>query len=128
MKPRRVNAEGLARLPAFSHAVVAGDFVYVSGTLGVKPNSMDLVEGGIGPETTQALRHIESILEACGASLDDVVKVSVFLADMGAFADMNEAYLRVMGSDPPARITVGRADLAFKAAVEIDCVAYKRRE
>ena len=128
MKPRRVNAEGLARLPAFSHAVVAGDFIYVSGTLGVKPNSMDLVEGGIGPETTQALRHIESILEACGASLDDVVKVSVFLADMGAFADMNEAYLRVMGSDPPARITVGRADLAFKAAVEIDCVAYKRRE
>ena len=128
MKPRRVNAEGLARLPAFSHAVVAGDFIYVSGTLGVKPNSMDLVEGGIGPETTQALRHIESILEACGASLDDVVKVSVFLADMGTFADMNEAYLRVMGSDPPARITVGRADLAFKAAVEIDCVAYKRRE
>jgi 2-iminobutanoate/2-iminopropanoate deaminase len=128
MKPRRVNAEGLARLPAFSHAVVAGDFIYVSGTLGVKPNSMDLVEGGIGPETTQALRHIESILEACGASLDDVVKVSVFLADMGTFADMNEAYLRVMGSDPPARITVGRADLAFKAAVEIDCIAYKRRE
>jgi 2-iminobutanoate/2-iminopropanoate deaminase len=128
MKPRRVNAEGLARLPAFSHAVVAGDFIYVSGTLGMKPNSMDLVEGGIGPETTQALRHIESILEACGASLDDVVKVSVFLADMGTFADMNEAYLRVMGSDPPARITVGRADLAFKAAVEIDCIAYKRRE
>ena len=128
MKPRRVNAEGLARLPAFSHAVVAGDFIYVSGTLGVKPNSMDLVEGGIGPQTTQTLRHIETILEACGASLNDVVKVSVFLADMGTFADMNEAYLRVMGSDPPARITVGRADLAFKAAVEIDCIAYKRRE
>jgi 2-iminobutanoate/2-iminopropanoate deaminase len=128
MKPRRVNVEGLAQLPAFSHAVVAGDFIYVSGTLGVKPNSMDLVEGGIGPETTQALRHIETILEACGASLNDVVKVSVFLADMGTFANMNEAYLRVMGSDPPARITVGRADLAFKAAVEIDCIAYKRRE
>jgi len=128
MKPRRVNVEGLAQLPAFSHAVVAGDFIYVSGTLGVKPNSMDLVEGGIGPETAQALRHIETILEACGASLNDVVKVSVFLADMGTFADMNEAYLRVMGSDPPARITVGRADLAFKAAVEIDCIAYKRRE
>jgi 2-iminobutanoate/2-iminopropanoate deaminase len=128
MKPRRVNAEGLARLPAFSHAVVAGDFIYVSGTLGMKPNSMDLVEGGIGPETTQTLRHIETILEACGASLNDVVKVSVFLADMGTFADMNEAYLKVMGSDPPARITVGRADLAFKAAVEIDCIAYKRRE
>ena len=128
MKPRRVNVEGLTRLPAFSHAVVAGDFIYVSGTLGVKPNSMDLVEGGIGPETTQTLQHIETILEACGASLNDVVKVSVFLADMDTFVDMNEAYLKVMGSDPPARITVGRADLAFKAAVEIDCIAYKRRE
>ncbi len=128
MKPRRVNVEGLARLPAFSHAVVAGDFIYVSGTLGVKPNSMELVEGGIGLETTQTLHHIETILEACGASLNDVVKVSVFLADMGTFVDMNEAYLKIMGSDPPARITVGRADLALGAAVEIDCIAYKRRE
>jgi 2-iminobutanoate/2-iminopropanoate deaminase len=128
MKPRRVNVKDLARLPAFSHAVVAGDFVYVSGTLGVKPNSMELVEGGIGPQTTQTLRHIETILKACGASLNDVVKVSVFLADMGTFADMNEAYLKVMGSDPPARITVGRAGLALGAAVEIECVAYKRQE
>ncbi len=128
MKPRRVNVEGLARLPAFSHAVVAGDFIYVSGTLGVKPNSMELVEGGTGPETTQTLHHIETILEECGASLNDVVKVSVFLADMGTFGDMNEAYLKVMSSDPPARITVGRADLALGAAVEIDCIAYKRRE
>ena len=128
MKSRRVNVEGLARLPAFSHAVVAGDFIYVSGTLGVKPNSMELVEGGTGPETTQTLHHIETILEACGASLNDVVKVSVFLSDMGTFEDMNEAYLKVMGSDPPARITVGRADLALGAAVEIDCIAYKRQE
>ncbi len=128
MKPRRVNVEGLARLPAFSHAVVAGDFIYVSGTLGVKPNSMELVEGGTGPETTQTLHHIETILEECGASLNDVVKVSVFLADIGTFADMNEAYLKVMSSDPPARITVGGADLAFGAAVEIDCIAYKQRE
>jgi 2-iminobutanoate/2-iminopropanoate deaminase len=128
MKPTRVNVEGLARLPAFSHAVVAGDFIYVSGTLGVKPNSMDLVEGGIGPETTQTLHHIETILEACGASLNDVVKVSVFVADMDTFVDMNEAYLKVIGSDPPARITVGRADLALGATVEIDCIAYKRRE
>ena len=128
MKPRRVNVEGLARLPAFSHAVVAGDFIYVSGTLGVKPNSMELVEGGTGPETTQTLHHIETILEECGASLNDVVKVSVFLADMATFGDMNEAYLKVMSPDPPARITVGRADLALGAAVEIDCIAYKRRE
>ena len=125
MKLRKVNVDGLARLPAFCHAVVAGDFIYVSGTLGVKPNSMDLVQGGTGRETTQTLRNIEAILKACDASLDDVVKVDVFLEDMGMFAQMNEAYLAVMGANPPARITVGRAELALGAAVEIDCIAYK---
>lgn len=128
MKPKKVNVDGLAQLPAFSHAVVAGDFIYVSGTIGVKPNSMELVEGGTGPETAQTLRHIETILKACGASLDDLVKVSVFLADMGTFAEMNEAYLGIIVSDPPARITVGRAALALGAAVEIDCIAYKPPE
>jgi 2-iminobutanoate/2-iminopropanoate deaminase len=125
MRLRKVNVDGLARLPAFCHAVVAGDFIYVSGTLGMKPNSMDLVEGGTGRETTQTLKNIEVILKDCGASLDDVVKVDVFLKDMGMFSEMNEAYLAVMGSDPPARITVGRAELALGAAVEIDCIAYK---
>jgi 2-iminobutanoate/2-iminopropanoate deaminase len=125
MKLRKLNVDGLARLPAFCHAVVAGDFIYVSGTLGVKPNSMDLVQGGTGRETNQTLRNIEAILKACGASLDDVVKVDVFLEDMGMFGEMNEAYLAVMGSNPPARITVGRAELALGAAVEIDCIAYK---
>jgi 2-iminobutanoate/2-iminopropanoate deaminase len=128
MKLRKVNVDGLGRLPAFCHAVIAGDFIYVSGTLGVKPKSMDLVEGGTGPETTQTLRNIEAVLKECDASLDDVVKINVFLSDMSTFAEMNEAYLGVMGSDPPARITVGRAELALGAAVEIDCIAYKPRK
>lgn len=125
MSVQRVIADGLARLPAFSHAVVAGDFIYVSGTLGTQPDSMELVPGGTGPETTQALRNIERILQSCGASLDDLVKVNVFLADMATFATMNQAYLEVIGSDPPARITVGRAELALGAAIELDAVAYK---
>ena len=125
MKTKRVKVDGLAKLPAFCHAVIAGDYIFVSGTLGTKPNSMDLVPGGAGPETTQALRHIETILKACGASLEDIVKVSVFLADIAAYSTMNSAYLGVMGTDPPARITAGRADLALGAAVEIDCIAYK---
>jgi 2-iminobutanoate/2-iminopropanoate deaminase len=125
MKLKKVNASGLARLPAFCHAVVAGDFIYVSGTLGTKPNSMELAEGGTGPETTQALQNISLILKKCGASLADLVKVNVFLANMQTFSEMNEAYLEVMGVDPPARITVGRAELALGAAVEIDAIAYK---
>lgn len=122
---RRVTVPGLARLPAFCHAVVAGDFVYVSGTLGTQPDSMDLVAGGAGPQTAQTLRNIEIILAACGAGLADLVKVNVFLADMADYAAMNAAYLEVIGADPPARITVGRADLALGAAVEIDAVAYR---
>jgi len=122
---QKVTVDGLAKLPAFCHAVIAGDFIYVSGTLGALPNSMTLIEGGTGPETTQTMRNIEIILQACGATLADVVKVNVFLADMSTFGEMNTAYLAVMGEDPPARITVGRAELALGAAVEIDCVAYK---
>ncbi|MCB8924489.1 MAG: RidA family protein [Ardenticatenaceae bacterium] len=122
---KKVTVSGLARLPAFCHAVIAGDFIYVSGTLGTKPGSRELVEGGTGPQTTQTLRHIERILQECDASLADLVKVNVFLADMQTFAAMNEAYLALMGDDPPARITVGRAELALGAAVEIDAVAYK---
>lgn len=124
MALRRVTVDGLARLPAFCHAVVAGDFIHVSGTLGTQAGTMDLVPGGTGPETAQALRHIETILRACGATLDDLVKVNVFLADMSTFAEMNAAYIAVIGDDPPARITVGRAALALGAAVEIDAVAY----
>lgn len=125
MTIQKITVEGLAKLPAFCHAVVAGDFIFVSGTIGTKPDSMELVEGGIGPQTTQTLRNIEQILAGCGATLEDVVKVNVFIANMKEFAAMNHAYLDVMGHKPPARITVGRADLALGAAVEIDCVAYK---
>lgn len=124
MSARKVNVEGLGKLPAFCHAVVAGDFVYVSGTLGTKPDSFELVEGGTGPQTTRTLRNIETILKGCGAGLEQLVKVDVFLADMQTFAEMNAAYLEVIGDDPPARITVGRAALALGAAVEIDAVAY----
>ena len=124
MATKNIVIDGLARLPVFSHATVAGDFIFVSGTLGTVPGSMDLVEGGTGPQTTQTMRHIETILRECGASLDDLVKVNVFVADINTFAEMNEAYASVIGDNPPARITVGRADLALCAAVEIDAVAY----
>ncbi len=122
---RRVVVDGLGRLPQFCHATVADGWIHVSGTLGTIGDSFDLAEGGVGPQTTQTLRNIETILRACGAELRDVVKVSVFVSDMSTFAEMNAAYSEVMGSDPPARITVGKAGLALGAAVEIECTAYK---
>jgi 2-iminobutanoate/2-iminopropanoate deaminase len=127
MRAQHINVEGLAKLPAFCHAVVAGDFIYVSGTLGTAPGSMDLVAGGAGPQTAQAMRNIEQILRGCGAELSDLIKVNVYLAEIDTFAEMNAAYLSVMGDDPPARITVGRCAFALGAAVEIDGVAYRPR-
>jgi 2-iminobutanoate/2-iminopropanoate deaminase len=122
---RKVNVEGVGRVPAFSHATVAGDFVYVSGTLGTKTDSFALVEGGTGAQTRRTLENIRTILAGAGAGLEDVVKVNVFLTDMSTFQAMNEAYLEFFPGDPPARITVGCAGLALGAAVEIDCIAFR---
>jgi 2-iminobutanoate/2-iminopropanoate deaminase len=121
----KIVVEGLARVPSFSHAVVAGDYVHVAGSLGTLGDTTELVEGGAGPQTTQTLHNIERILEAVGLGLGDVVKMNVFLSDMSRFDEMNEAYMAVIGDSPPARITVGGADLALGAAVEIDCIAYR---
>ncbi len=125
MSSRHISVAGLGQLPAFSHAVVAGDFIFVSGTLGTVGPGLELVEGGAGPQTRRALGHIATILAEAGAGLADLVKVNVYLADIGDFGAMNEAYLSVIEGEPPARITVGRAELALGAAVEIDAVAYR---
>jgi 2-iminobutanoate/2-iminopropanoate deaminase len=121
----KVVVEGLARVPSFSHAVIAGDFVHVAGSLGTIGDTTDLVEGGVGPQTTQIIRNIERILEATGLDLGNVVKMNVYLSDMADFQEMNEAYIAAIGDSPPARITVGGVDLALEGAVEIDCVAYR---
>jgi len=121
--PPRTIVPGLGRLPVFSHASTAGGLIFVSGTLGTEPGSMKLAPGGVGPETTQTLKNIETILAAEGATLDDLVKVSVYVAEMKDFGAMNEAYAAFFTSDPPARITVGGAELALGARVEIECIA-----
>ena len=123
MALQKVNVDGVARLPGFCHAVIAGQQVFVSGMLGAKPGILELADGGVAAQTTQAIRNIEEILAACGASLADVVKVNVYLTDMTEFPAMNEAYLAAIGDDPPARITVGCSGLALGAAVEMDCIA-----
>ncbi len=122
---RKINVAGVARLPAFCHATVAGDQVLVSGTLGARPGAVELVPGGIAAQTTQTLRNMEAILAACGCGLADVAKVNVYLTDMAGFGAMNEAYLGVFGAEPPARITTGCTGLALGALVEMDCVAFR---
>jgi 2-iminobutanoate/2-iminopropanoate deaminase len=119
-----VEVPGVARLPTFSSGVRSGDFIFLSGAIGALPGTpITLVEGGAGPQTRQALENLRTVLEAAGASMADVVKCTVFLADMADYDAMNEAYLEVFTSDPPARSTVAVTALAFDARLEIECVA-----
>lgn len=123
-RTERIVVDGLGRLPQFSHAGRIGDTLHVSGTLGTV-EGLDLADG-IAAQTAQTLHNIGRILDVAGATWDDVAKVNVYLHDMGDFAGMNEAYSAFFGDGagtPPARITVGGADLALGALVEMDCVA-----
>ena len=121
----RVNAPDVPELPVFCHAAIAGDQIYVSGMLGLTDDFQAVVEGGVGAETTQAFRHVERILTACGATLADIVKVGVFMPDLGEWEAMNAAYLEIFGDRTPARIAIGCADLLLGARAEFDCVAYR---
>jgi reactive intermediate/imine deaminase len=122
-----VLVPGVARLPVFSSAVRTGDLIFLSGQIGAEPgDEIRLVEGGIGPETRQAFRNIERILAAAGGELSDIVKCTVFLADMADYGAMNEAYLEFFPSDPPARSAFAAKAVPFDARVEIECIAAAR--
>lgn len=110
----------------YSPAVRAGDFIFVSGQGPLDPATDQLSPGDIQHETRLVLSNIRRILEGCGASMADVVQCSVFLADAGEFAAMNQIYAEFFGKDKPARTTVATGFVA-PMRVEIDCVAYKPR-
>jgi 2-iminobutanoate/2-iminopropanoate deaminase len=107
----------------YSAGVQAGSFLYTAGQLGLDPASMELVPGGVEAETRQALNNLQAILAAGGASLEQVVKTTVFLRDMNDFARMNAVYGAFFGQNPPARSTVEVARLPKDAAVEIEAIA-----
>ena len=111
-----------ATLP-FSKVVRVGEMLYLSGDLGVKPGSLDLVPGGIGPETRQTMENIKATLEANGSDMDHVVKCLVMLADMDEWGAMNEVYRTFFKKRFPARSAMGANGLALGARVEIECMA-----
>ena len=111
----------------YSHAVHAGDFIYVSGMGPLDAKTSQFSFGTIQHETRLVIENIRTILEGCGASLQDVVKCSVFLADRNDFRAMNEIYAEYFGEAKPARTTVQAVLPAPGMKVEIDCVAYKPR-
>jgi len=107
----------------YNQAIRVGDLVFVAGQLGLRPGDT-AVEGDIAQQTEQVLRNLAAILEAAGSSLENLVKTTVYLVDLGDFAAMNEVYARHVGDTPPARATIGVSQLPSGALVEIEAVAH----
>ena len=112
-----------AAIGPYSQAIKAGGFVFASGQIPIDPKTGEFVAGGIGEQTERVLKNLAAVLEAAGSSLDQVVKTTVFLADMKDFAAMNEVYGRFFSGVTPARATVAAACLPRDARVEIEAIA-----
>jgi 2-iminobutanoate/2-iminopropanoate deaminase len=106
----------------YSQGIANGGFVFVSGQLGVDAGG-SMVEGGISEQTEQVMKNLSAILEAAGTSLENVVKATIFLVDLGDFQAMNEVYARYVGDEPPARATFQVAALPSGALIEIEVTA-----
>jgi 2-iminobutanoate/2-iminopropanoate deaminase len=122
---KAVNLSPTRGLP-FSDGVVAGNTLYIAGQEGTDASDK-LVAGGVGPETTAALENIQKVLKAAGFDLKDVVSVTVYLADIHEFPDMNRVYKSVMPDPKPARATIQAAALVNNARIEISAIAVKQK-
>jgi 2-iminobutanoate/2-iminopropanoate deaminase len=123
--PRRVvtSAQAPAPVAAYSQAIASGDLLFCSGQIAIDPQTGQMVPGGIEAETEQVLKNLQAVLAAAGASLADVVKTTVYLADFSEFAAMNGIYVRAFATEPPARATVGVAALPRGAKIELEAIA-----
>lgn len=133
-RPRAAGGPDFVTTPAsasldlpFSEAVRVGDTLYLSGQIGNLPGALRLAPGGIEAEAAQALENVAAVLHELGATLDDVVKCTVFLADMQEWPQFNAVYRRFFPRHLPARSALGAAGLALGARVEIECIAHVRR-
>ena len=111
-----------AAIGPYSQGIRAGQLVYTAGQVGIDPASGELVDG-VAAQAERALRNLAAILDAAGTSLERVVKTTIFLADMGDFAAVNEVYARHFSPPYPARSTVAVAALPKAALVEIEAIA-----
>lgn len=124
MKKIITAAGAPAALGPYSHAVQAGQLVYISGQIPLDPVSGKLVEGDIEAEARQVFKNIKAVLNAAGADFSHVVKTTVFLTDLADFAVVNGIYAETYTENPPARACVQVAALPAGARVEIEAIAY----
>jgi 2-iminobutanoate/2-iminopropanoate deaminase len=120
MKKTVMAEKGPKPAGPYSHAVVANGFVFISGQGPVDPETNTMPDAFVD-QVRQTLRNVQTILEAAGTSLDNVVKVNAYVTDLTRFQEFNEVYEEFFQQDPPARTTVGASLLGF--LVEVDCVA-----
>jgi reactive intermediate/imine deaminase len=123
---REVLAPNRSPMAVFSPAIRTGNLVFLSGQLGLQEGTLELVPGGITAETEETLKRIRSLLNDIGLDMEDVVKCTVFLADINDYRKMNEVYLKYFPKDPPARSALAASGLALGALVEIECIAAMR--
>ena len=107
----------------YSQVVVHGGVAYLSGQIPLDPATGQIIAGDIAAQTERVLENLKAVLKAAGASLESVLKTTVFLRDMADFPKMNEVYGRYFSAQPPARSTVQAARLPRDVSVEIDCIA-----
>ena len=109
----------------FTEAVEAGGLVFLSGQIGVKPGTLELVEGGIEAEARQTMDNIGATLEAAGLTFADVIKCTVMLADMADWPTFNKVYVEYFDAPYPARSAFGASGLALGGTVEVECIAVR---
>jgi 2-iminobutanoate/2-iminopropanoate deaminase len=110
----------------FSPAVRSGRFVFFAGAIGRNPTTREMAPGGISAEVRQTLENLRETARLAGLDLNDMIKCTVFLTDIGDFDAMNKVYSEFFPTDPPARSTVGVASLVLGAKVEIECIGAAR--
>ena len=109
----------------YSQAIRSGDLLFCSGQVGLDPATGELVAGGVEAQAERALKNLQAVLDAAGLTFDDVVKTTIFLADVEDFAAVNAVYGRHMPDPPPARSTIGVGGLPKGARVEIEVIAHR---
>jgi 2-iminobutanoate/2-iminopropanoate deaminase len=115
-------AAGAKPIGPYTPAIRSGNMVFTSGQIGLDPATSKLVSGGVNAETRQALKNLKVLIEAGGATLDHVVKTTLFLINIADFAAVNEIYAEFFGANPPARSTIQVAALPGGAAFEIEAI------